>query len=192
MEPPELLGELTHDEEPPPALAIGLGNLGKHPDRVRDLHRGGMWAFTGYTGASFSAATQIATTAWADRDLVSIGDHNADGEPDLLWRSTASGNLYLRYGIADSNGGSTLASLSTAAGSLTGTDATYATGWTQANMPLPQLYGTPDVTGDGIPDIWTLTSDHSVKVYAGGAKALGSGTEVISSASGWEAKLAFG
>lgn len=50
----------------------------------------------------------------------------------------------------------------------------------------------PLVGGDGIPDIWTLTSDHSVKVYAGGAKSLGSGTEVISSASGWEAKLAFG
>ncbi|WP_406477743.1 FG-GAP-like repeat-containing protein [Streptomyces sp. NBC_01615] len=173
-------------------IILGDYNLDNRPDLFATTEGGGMWAFTGYTGASFSAATQIATSAWADRDLVSVGDHNADGEPDLLWRSTTSGNLYLRYGIADSNGGSTLASLSTAAGSLTGADTTYATGWTQANMPLPQLYGTPDVTGDGIPDIWTLTSDHSVKVYAGGAKSLGSGTEVISSASGWEAKLAFG
>jgi hypothetical protein len=48
------------------------------------------------------------------------------------------------------------------------------------------------VTGDDIPDIWTLTSDGSIKVYAGGAKTLGSGTEVINSASGWGAKLAFG
>ncbi|MGW0709654.1 hypothetical protein ACWD4G_27495 [Streptomyces sp. NPDC002643] len=98
---------------------------------------GGMWAFTGYTGAAFTTATRIAVSALADRDLVSLGDHNADGEPDLL-------------------------------------------------------YGTPDVTGDGIPDIWTLTSGGSVKVYAGGAKALGSGVEVISASSGWAAKLAFG
>ncbi|WP_308289897.1 hypothetical protein [Streptomyces cylindrosporus] len=60
-------------------------------------------------------------------------------------------------------------------------------------MPAPLLYGTPDVNGDGIPDIWTLTSDNSVKFYAGGAKALGSGVTVISNTDGgWSIKLAFG
>jgi hypothetical protein len=173
-------------------IILGDYNLDHRPDLFATTEGGGMWAFTGYTGASFSTATQIATSAWADRDLVSVGDHNADGEPDLLYRSTSSGNLYLRYGIADSDGGSTIASLTTAAGSLNGSDTTYATGWTATAMPLPLLHGTPDVTGDDIPDIWTLTSDGSIKVYAGGAKALGAGTEVISSASEWKVKLAFG
>ncbi|MCT9078514.1 DNRLRE domain-containing protein [Streptomyces fulvoviolaceus] len=173
-------------------MILGDYNLDDRPDLFVTTAVGGLWAFTGYTGASFSTATQISASAWAERDLVSIGDHNADGEPDLLYRSTASGNLNLRYGIADSNGGSTLASLTTAAGSLTGADTTYATGWTASAMPMPLLYGTPDVTGDDIPDIWTLTSENSVKIYPGGAKALGSGTTVISSTSGWEAKLAFG
>lgn len=173
-------------------IILGDYNLDKRPDLFATTESGGMWAFTGYTGATFTTATQIATSAWADRDLISIGDNNKDGEPDLVYRSTTSSNLYLRYGIADSNGGSTIESLATAAGSLTGVDTTYATGWTQTNMPLPLLYGTPDVTRDGIPDIWSLTSDGSVKIYAGGTKTLGTGTEVISSGSEWNKKLAFG
>jgi hypothetical protein len=123
-------------------VILGDYNLDSRPDLFATTEGGGMWGFTGYTGATFSTATQIATTAWADRDLVSIGDHNADGEPDLVYRSTSSGNLYLRYGVADSNGGSTIASLSTAADSLTGSDTTYATGWTANAMRLPLLYGT--------------------------------------------------
>ncbi|MER5386936.1 DNRLRE domain-containing protein [Streptomyces sp. NPDC002688] len=176
-------------------IILGDYNLDKRPDLFATTETGGMWAFTGYTGATFTTATQIATSAWADRDLVSIGDHNADNAPDLVYRSTTSGNLYLRYGIVDSNGGSTIASLTTAAGSLNGTDKTYATGWTQANMPLPLLYGTPDVTNDTnhIPDIWTLTTDGSIKVYPGGSQTLGTGVTVISSASDWKtSKLAFG
>ncbi|MGW7207581.1 DNRLRE domain-containing protein [Streptomyces sp. NPDC054837] len=173
-------------------LALGDYNLDDMPDLFITTRPGDLWAFTGYTGASFSTATQLSVDAWSNRNLVSIGDHNKDGEPDLLWRSIASGNLYLRYGKADTNGGSTLASLATEAGSLTGADETYATGWTASAMPLPLFYGTPDITGDTIPDIWTLTSDHSIKIYPGGAKTLGTGTTVISSTSGWEAKLAFG
>ncbi|MEU6380317.1 DNRLRE domain-containing protein [Streptomyces sp. NPDC046909] len=174
-------------------LILGDYNLDDRPDLFVTTTGGNLWAFTGYTGASFSTATYMNAGAWGDRDLVSVGDHNADGEPDLLWRSTSSGNLYLRYGIADSNGGSTLTSLAAAANSLTGADTTYATGWTATAMPLPLLYGTPDVTGDGVPDIWSLTSDNTVKFYAGGAKTLGSGVAVISSTNGgWSTKLAFG
>ncbi|WP_329351103.1 VCBS repeat-containing protein [Streptomyces sp. NBC_01261] len=173
-------------------VILGDYNLDSRPDLFATTSGGALWAFSGYTGATFSAATQISATAWAVRDLVSIGDHNADGEPDLLRRSGSSGNLYVRYGIADSGGGSTFASLSTAAGSLTGVDTTYATGWTETAKPTLHFYGTPDVTGDDIPDIWALNSDGSVDVYTGGSAAIGTATKVISANTTWFAKLALG
>lgn len=173
-------------------VILGDYNLDSRPDLFATTSGGALWAFSGYTGATFSAATQISATAWAVRDLVSIGDHNADGEPDLIWRSGSSGNLYVRYGIADSGGGSTIASLSTAAGSLTGVDTTYATGWTETAKPTLHFYGTPDVTGDDVPDIWALNSDGSVDVYPGGSAAIGTATKVISANATWFAKLALG
>ncbi|MFF5104365.1 DNRLRE domain-containing protein [Streptomyces sp. NPDC000134] len=154
---------------------------------------GELWAFGGYTGASFLEVTKIASTAWLDRDLVSVGDHDKDGAPDLLWRSGVSSRLYLRFGVADSAGGSTIASLATAADSRTGADETYAEGWSTATVPVTHLRGTPDVTGDGIPDIWALASTGSIYFYKGGASVIGTGTAVISSASEWATtKLAFG
>ncbi|MFG2935179.1 FG-GAP-like repeat-containing protein [Streptomyces sp. NPDC048282] len=173
-------------------VILGDYDLDGRPDLFATTGGGALWAFDGYTGATFSTATQISATAWAARDLVSIGDHNKDGEPDLLWRSVSSGNLYVRYGIADSGGGSTIASLSTAAGSLTGVDTTYATGWTETAKPTPHFFGTPDVTGDDIPDIWALNSDGSVDVYAGGSAAIGAATRVISANTTWSSTLALG
>ncbi|KUL40869.1 hypothetical protein ADL12_12535 [Streptomyces regalis] len=154
---------------------------------------GEMWAFEGYTGGTFLTVTKIASTAWADRDLVSVGDHDADGAPDLLWRSASSGRLYLRYGVKDSAGGATIASLATAAASRTGTDETYAEGWDTTATPVTHLRGTADVTRDGIPDLWALRSDGAIYFYKGGASVIGTGTAVISAPSDWKTtKLAFG
>lgn len=54
------------------------------------------------------------------------------------------------------------------------------------------FYGTPDVTGDDIPDIWALNSDGSVDVHAGGSAAIGTAAGVISANTTWPTKLAFG
>lgn len=154
---------------------------------------GELWAFEGYTGATFLTATKIASTAWLERDLVSVGDHDKDGAPDLLWRSGASDRLYLRYGVADSAGGSTIASLATAAASRTGADEVYAEGWSPTTVPVTHLRGTPDVTGDGIPDIWALGSNGDVYFHKGGASTIGTGTAVITRTSEWATtKLTFG
>ncbi|MFG3032210.1 DNRLRE domain-containing protein [Streptomyces sp. NPDC048253] len=154
---------------------------------------GELWAFEGYTGATFLTVTKIASTAWLDRDLVSVGDHDADGAPDLLWRSGSSSRLYLRFGVKDSAGGSTIASLSTAAASKTGADEVYAEGWSTTTVPTTHLYGTPDVNDDGIPDLWALSSAGSIYFYKGGAAVIGTGTAVISADSAWATtKLRFG
>ncbi|GAA4813444.1 DNRLRE domain-containing protein [Streptomyces ziwulingensis] len=154
---------------------------------------GELWAFEGYTGASFLTMTKIASSAWLQRDLVSVGDHDKDGAPDLLWRSGDSSRLYLRFGVADSAGGSTIASLATAAASRTGADEVYAEGWSTAVVPVTHLRGTPDVSGDGIPDIWALSSTGDVYFHKGGAKTIGAGVAVITRTSEWATtKLAFG
>ncbi|MEV7427950.1 FG-GAP-like repeat-containing protein [Streptomyces sp. NPDC091212] len=174
-------------------IIVGDYNLDKRPDLFVLTNSGAMWAFTGYTGAVFSSATQLNSNAWGDRDLVSVGDHDKDGAPDLVWRSGASGKLYIRYGKTDAAGGTALASLATAAASKTGIDSTYATGWTTAAKPIHLVYGTPDVTGDGIPDIWAVTDDGAIAIYKGGKSALGAPTTVISAGSGWKTnKLRFG
>ncbi|MFJ8072548.1 hypothetical protein ACIQ7Q_01070 [Streptomyces sp. NPDC096176] len=51
------------------------------------------------------------------------------------------------------------------------------------------MTGTPDVTGDGIPDIWALESAGKVRFYKPSATDTGAGTTVI--IGGWEAKKAF-
>jgi hypothetical protein len=147
-----------------------------------------LWALVGYTGGSFSSAVRLAATSWDERDLVNVGDTNADGEKDLVYRTFASDRLLLRHGKPDGGGGTSLASLATAADSLDGTDIEYGTGWSAASIPL--MVGTPDSNGDGTPDIWALTSTGTVRFYAGTKTSAGSAVTVISG--GWENKLAFG
>lgn len=174
-------------------IIVGDYDLDGRVDLFATAGAGELWAFEGYTGVSFRSVTKIASTAWAQRDLVSVGDHDGDDAPDLVWRSGSSDRLYIRYGVEDGNGGSTIASLSTAVDSKTGIDERYAEGWSTATVPTSFLYGTPDVTGDGIPDIWALAADGGIRFYEGGASALGSGTTVISAGSGWSTtKLSFG
>ncbi|MFG3294549.1 DNRLRE domain-containing protein [Streptomyces sp. NPDC048179] len=174
-------------------MIAGDLNMDDRPDLFLRTEGGGFWILTGYTGSSFSAATRVAATTWAGRDLVSVGDHNGDGAPDLLFRSQSSDRLVLRYGVADAAGGSTVASFATAAGSLTGADTVYAEGWSETTTPVTFIRGTPDVDGDGIPDIWALAADGSIQLYAGGRSALGAATTVEAASLEWGTnKLAFG
>ncbi|MGW0604378.1 FG-GAP-like repeat-containing protein [Streptomyces sp. NPDC002640] len=187
---------LLPESSPSPAtfdqMIVGDYNLDKRPDLFVTTKTGGMWAFTGYTGVAFTSATQIASTAWLDRDLVTVGDIDLDGAPDLLFRSE-SDNLRIRYGVKATTGGATIESLTTSAGSRDGTDATYASGWNTTDFPTRFLRGTPDVNKDGIPDIWTMTADGSIAFYKGGKTTLGTATTVISAGSEWDqTKLSFG
>lgn len=77
--------------------------------------------------------------------------------------------------------------------SKTGADEVYAEGWETTIAPVTHLRGTPDVTGDEIPDLWSLRSDGAIYFYKGGASVIGSRAVVISASSEWAtAQLAFG
>ncbi|MFJ9346010.1 hypothetical protein [Streptomyces sp. NPDC101237] len=61
--------------------------------------------FTGYEGGSYKAATRLASSAWADHDLVSVQDVTGDNVADLLYRTNLSDRLLLRTGKAATSGG---------------------------------------------------------------------------------------
>ncbi|MFF7360751.1 FG-GAP-like repeat-containing protein [Streptomyces sp. NPDC008125] len=147
-----------------------------------------VWAFTGYTGGIFQTATTLSGASWTSRDLVNIGDVNKDGAADLIYRTFGSDRLLLRLGKTDAAGGTSLASLGSAAASLSGADIEYATGWGATAYPV--MTGTADVSQDGIPDIWALAADGTVKFFKGGATTLGAPVTVISG--GWSGKKAMG
>ncbi|MFB6518852.1 DNRLRE domain-containing protein [Streptomyces sp. NPDC056401] len=129
----------------------------------------GYWAFTGYSGASFSSAKRL-SGSWASRDLVGVRDVSGDKVPDLLYRSATG--LVLRKGKAGADGGVDLTSLASAGSSEGGHDIVYAaTGWTRADKPM--VLGTADATGDGIPDIWAVDTIGNQWLFQGGTAAVG-------------------
>ncbi|MFJ7066693.1 DNRLRE domain-containing protein [Streptomyces sp. NPDC101115] len=133
------------------------------------------WAFTGYTGASFAEAKLMSATGWSQRDIVGVRDISGDKVPDLLFRDDTDPNrtLALRKGKPGPTGGADLGSLASAAAAADGRDNTYATtGWGRAAIPM--VLGTPDASGDGIPDIWAVnTVGHQYLMRGGTTQWLG-------------------
>ncbi|MEV4948514.1 hypothetical protein, partial [Streptomyces sp. NPDC053755] len=143
------VGDITGDKRADLVLRAGLS----------------FWVLSGYTGATFQTATLMNADAWERRDIVNVADIDVDGTPDLLWRNLDNGNMYVRHGKPGAAGAGSvdLTSLMLAANSLNG-DVAYGTGWTEANVNT--AIGIPDVSGDGIPDIWTrTTADGTIKIY---------------------------
>ncbi|MGQ4725941.1 DNRLRE domain-containing protein [Streptomyces tunisiensis] len=152
-----------------------------------------LWALIGYHGATISSATRLTATLWDQRDIVTVGDVTGDGVADLIYRTDPDATLRLRKGIANASGsGVDLNSLASGANSAGGNDITYgSSGWSRAS--IPHIIGTPDVTGDSVPDIWTVHADGSVRLYTGKTDVLtGAGTEIITARSYWKTRIAIG
>ncbi|WP_370414494.1 DNRLRE domain-containing protein [Streptomyces fradiae] len=152
------------------------------------------WALIGYNGATVERAVQLSSSAWLDQDIVTVQDITGDGVTDLVYRANTAARLMLRTGKkAASGSGVDLLSLGSAAASAGGADIVYGSGgWGRTSIRF--LYGTPDATGDAIPDVWSVRTDGAVRFYAGGRTVLpGSGTEMVSAVGGgWKDKLAVG
>ncbi|MFG3160067.1 DNRLRE domain-containing protein [Streptomyces sp. NPDC048232] len=152
-----------------------------------------LWALAGYHGATISSATRLTSTLWDERDIVTVGDVSGDGVADMIYRSDTAASLRLRKGIANASGsGVDLNSLASGANSAGGADIAYSGGgWSRAS--IPHILGTPDVTGDTVPDVWTVRADGSVRIYAGKPDVLpGAGSEIITARSYWKDRIAIG
>ncbi|MFB6627301.1 FG-GAP repeat domain-containing protein [Streptomyces sp. NPDC056374] len=150
-----------------------------------------LWAFIGYTGASFTEARLITSGTWTDRDIVTVADFNGDNIPDLLFCGPVTDKgLVLRKG-KPSGTGVDLASLATEASSLTGQDTIYGTGgWNATQMRF--VIGTPDVDRDTAttPDIWAMATDGTLYFYPGEPNK--HGTRTTASWVNWTGTRAFG
>lgn len=177
-------------------LSVGDATGDGRPDLLATSGTG-LWAFTGYTGVSFSSATQLAGDDWSIRDLVQVGNIAGDSALDLVYRTNLSSKLYLRKGKAHASGtGTDLASFAVQTASADGIDFAYGTsGWHSDTMRI--VIGSPDVTGDAIPDVWALKSDGNAVIYPGSRTAALSSTtmfNIINSSVGtsWTGHTAIG
>ncbi|WP_416968493.1 FG-GAP-like repeat-containing protein [Streptomyces sp. 4F14] len=137
-------------------------------DRLPDLFLrsgGSFWVLSGYTGGKFQAATMMNPDAWARRDIVNVADVNGDKTPDMLWRNLDNGTMYVRHGKPGSVTGSVdLESLKLGSSSQSGQDVAYGTGW--AETAVSTALGIPDISGDGVPDIWARSAtDGQIRLY---------------------------
>ncbi|MQS06337.1 FG-GAP-like repeat-containing protein [Streptomyces alkaliphilus] len=159
------VGDVTGDGKPDLFLRAGTG----------------FWVLTGYTGASFREAILMWGSSWGGREIVNVADIDKDGTPDLLWRNPSNGNMYVRHGKPGPVAGSVdLKSLTLATESRSG-DVQYGTSWTTANVPL--LVGVPDTNGDGVPDIWAIREDGTLRIYHPSTTNTGSPVKTV--ATGW-------
>ncbi|MET7616642.1 VCBS repeat-containing protein [Streptomyces sp. NPDC005408] len=138
-----------------------------------------LWAFTGYTGVSFETATQLSGDDWTLRDLVYVGQIAGDAAVDLVYRTDTTGRVFLRKGKIHASGtGTNLFSFAVQTASADGTDFIYGTsGWHVVDIPI--VIGSPDVTGDSIPDVWALRSDGNAVIYPGSSTAALSTTNMF-------------
>ncbi|THA72952.1 VCBS repeat-containing protein [Streptomyces sp. A0958] len=182
-------------DTPDPAAWVQLKAVGDITgDRLPEVFvRTGdaLWVLRGYTGGAFQEAVRLSASAWEVRDIVNVADIDLDGTPDLLWRNTSNGNMYIRHGKPGTATGSVdLNSLRTAADSREGKDTSYGTGWTGAKIDT--VIGIPDINGDRVPDIWArFTADGSVKVYHPSTTNTNPAAKTVISG-GWGTIRAFG
>ncbi|MEI5011719.1 FG-GAP-like repeat-containing protein [Streptomyces sp. PmtA] len=104
-------------------LSVGDATGDGRPDLLATSGTG-LWAFTGYTGVSFSTATQLSGDDWTQRDLVQVGDLRGGAALDLVFRTDTTGRLFLRAGKVSGNG-TDLSSFATQTASEGGIDTLY-------------------------------------------------------------------
>ncbi|MFE3495194.1 hypothetical protein ACFXOS_19325 [Streptomyces sp. NPDC059175] len=75
--------------------------------------------------------------------MTSAGDATGDGRPDLL--ATSGSALWALNGYTGAGHGTS--------------------GWHTADIPI--VIGSPDVSGDGVPDVWAVRANGNATVYPG-------------------------
>ncbi|MGW5071503.1 FG-GAP repeat domain-containing protein, partial [Streptomyces cyaneofuscatus] len=123
---------------------VSLGDMSADPDAAKvdfaAVIGDTLWYLPGYTGGHLDFGYPIADTGWKNMTLVSPGDLDGDGHPDLIARDTVSGQVWLHRGKPGPDGGTDPFSLADPA-----TRTAYATGLPATTHPL--MTATGDASG---------------------------------------------
>ncbi|GAA2246170.1 hypothetical protein GCM10010145_11360 [Streptomyces ruber] len=167
---------------------VSLGDINpnssepSHPDFVAVIGDQ-LWYLPGSFYGSIDGGYVIGSSGWGDMQLASPGDVDGDGFTDLIARDTSTGQLWVYHGksAGHSDGDTDPASL--------GADANrtaYATDWTTTARPLFTASGDSD--GDGVPDLWTTTSNTTAGLeFVPGRRTGLVGPPTVVGTGGWQA-----
>ncbi|MFF3981182.1 FG-GAP-like repeat-containing protein [Streptomyces sp. NPDC001828] len=126
-----------------------------------------LWAYYGDHSDSLthgrSHPVLVGGSDWDQFTLISPGDINNDGLPDLLMRKDDTGDIYRTYGEADPNGTLNTATFGTAP------RRTKLAGLTLKKADYPTIGSSGDLDGDGIADLWGRKTDNTVTGWPGQA-----------------------
>ncbi|MFE2867021.1 FG-GAP-like repeat-containing protein [Embleya sp. NPDC059259] len=141
-------------------LSLGDATGDGHPDLMAVDTGGTLYALTGYTGATIDKVEALGG-GWQGYTIHGAGDITGDGAFDLLARTRAGdGKLWVYKGVKEGNG-TRLNSF----GSGSSRFEYGASGWQQSQ--IAQITAIPDVTADGIPDLWVLRGNGDRLFYPG-------------------------
>lgn len=144
----------------PPSLSGGVGDFNSdgNQDVIARDPAGNLWLYPGNGGTGFGARIQLGTAAvWKSMTaIVSVGDLNEDGHPDLVARDSA-GTLWFYPG----DGNHTLGTPT-----MLGSDGEFAA--------MTEIQGIADFDGDGHPDLLARNSTGTYEYPVTGNAQLGS------------------
>ncbi|WP_159030431.1 FG-GAP-like repeat-containing protein [Streptomyces sp. CB01201] len=126
-----------------------------------------LWAYYGdrsdYLTRGRSHPVLVGGSDWDQFTLISPGDINNDGLPDLLMRKDDTGDMYRTYGEADPNGALNAATFGTAP------RRTKLAGLTLKKADYPTIGSSGDFDGDDVTDLWGRKTDNTVTGWPGQA-----------------------
>ncbi|WP_327673825.1 RICIN domain-containing protein [Kitasatospora sp. NBC_00458] len=120
----------------------------------------GLWLFRSSTATGvYSSGTPLSTADWSNRTLIAPGDATGDGLIDLWVRENGTGNVYQYPSRKLPDGKPDITALAD--------DSTRTLIGHASAADFPKLTSSGDVSGDGVPDLWTRDTSGVLNVWSG-------------------------
>ncbi|MEE1820930.1 ricin-type beta-trefoil lectin domain protein [Streptomyces sp. BE20] len=120
----------------------------------------GLWLFRSSSATGvYASGTPLSTADWSNRTLIAPGDATGDGLIDLWVRENGTGNIYQYPSRKLPDGKPDITALVD--------DSTRTLIGHASAADFPKLTSSGDVSGDGVPDLWTRDTSGVLNVWSG-------------------------